>query len=75
MSSAKIKKDLEQFQDAVKRLGDGVGKAAPLWNDAKFSELSASVSSVAAQSMDLMVSGEKACTSIDRFNKIASEQY
>ena len=29
MSSAKIKKDLEQFQAAVKRLGDGGGKAAP----------------------------------------------
>lgn len=75
MSSAEIRKDLQEFQAAVRKLSDGVGKASALWADAKFAELSVSVSKVAVQSKDLMVSGERCCSSIDRFNSIAAERY
>lgn len=75
MGALEIKKDLQDFQTAVKKLSDGIGRAGSLWSDAKFSELSSSVGSLATQSKDLMVSGDKCCSSIDRFNKIAAEKY
>lgn len=75
MSSASIQKDLQIFQASVKKLSSGVGKASSIWNDSKFSELSASVSKVAAQSKQVMVTGERLCSSIDKFDRVANEKY
>lgn len=75
MGSMEIRKDLQEFQAAVKKLGDGIGRASSLWSDAKYSELSSSVSGVAAQSKNLMVAGDRCCSSIDKFDKIAAEKY
>ena len=75
MGALEIKKDLQDFQAAVKKLSDGVGRASSLWSDAKYSELSSSVSHVATQSKDLMMSGDRCCSSIDKFDRIAAEKY
>lgn len=75
MSSASIQKDLQIFQASVKKLSSGVGKASTIWNDSKFSELSTSVSQVAAQSKQVMVTGERLCSSIDKFDRVANEKY
>lgn len=75
MSSASIRKDLQLFQASVKKLSDGVGKASSLWKDQKFSELSSSVSQVAMQSKQVMMTGDRVCTSLDKFDKIAAENY
>lgn len=75
MGSAEISKELQAFQSAVKTLGDGISKASSLWNDAKFTELSSSVGEIASQSKELMLSGDRCCSSIDKFDKIAAEKY
>ena len=75
MSSASIQKDLQIFQASVKKLSSGVGKASSIWNDSKFLELSASVGQVAVQSKQVMVSGERLCSSIVKFDRIANEKY
>ena len=75
MGTYDIKKDLQVFQAAVKELSDGIGRASFLWNDDKFFKLSSSVRHVATQSKELMMSGDRCCSSIDRFNKIAAEKY
>ena len=75
MSSALIRKDIDEFQKAVQKLSSGVGKAASLWGDRKYSELSAAVRTVANMSKDVIVSGDRCCSAIDKFNKIASEQF
>jgi len=75
MGVLEIKKDLQDFQAAVKKLSDGVGQASSLWKDVKFSELSSSVSYIATQSRDLMMSGDRCCSSIDKFDRIAAEKY
>ncbi len=75
MSSTSIQKDLQIFQASVKKLSSGVGKASTIWNDSKFSELSTSVSQVAAQSKQVMVTGERLCSSIDKFDRVANEKY
>ena len=75
MSSASIRKELQLFQASVKKLGAGVGAASALWRDQKFAELSASVAQVADQSKHVMVTGDRVCSSIDRFDSIAAEKY
>lgn len=75
MGSSEIRGDMQEFQASVKKLSDKIGRASVLWNDAKFSELSSSVGKVASQLKEFMVYGDRACMSIDRFDKIASEQF
>lgn len=75
MSSAKIRKDLQLFQSSVKKLSTGVGQASSLWKDEKYSELSSSVSQVASQSKQVMVTGDRVCASLDKFDKISAEKY
>lgn len=75
MGTENIRKELQIFQASVKKLSAGVGAASSLWKDGKFSELSSSVAEVANQSKDVMVAGDRCCSSIEKFEKIASEKY
>lgn len=75
MSSDEIKKDIEEFEKSVRKLSATVGKAASLWGDAKFSELSVAVTEIANMSKDVIVTGERCCSSIDKLDKIAAEEY
>ena len=59
MNSALLRTDLEQFEKAVK----------------KYSELFASVQTIAQNSKEVLVNGESACESVDQLVKIASEKY
>lgn len=75
MNTSNIKKDMDMFQRAVKKLSAEVGKASAIWEDSKFSELSSSVSTIANMSKNVMVAGNNSCHSIDRFIKISDEKY
>lgn len=75
MGSESIKKKMQMFQASIKQLSSGVESASSLWRDERFSELSSSVAEIANQSKDVMVTGGRCCSSIDRFEKIASEKY
>lgn len=56
---------MESFQASVKKLRDRVAKASSLWNDPQFSALSAAIGKITGFSKDLIVNGDKRCTSID----------
>lgn len=75
MDAGSIRQDVDAFQAAVKRLSGKVGDAGSLWSDAKFAELSSTVSVIAGMSRDVMVTGDDCCASIDRFAKISAEKY
>lgn len=75
MSSGEIRKDLQLFQESIKHLSSSISGASSLWRDQKYAELSSAVSEVASQSRDVMVSGDRCCLSIDRFDKVAAERY
>lgn len=73
--SQQIKRDLERFQSSVQKLGTGIKVASSLWKDPKYSELSSEVTQIANLSKTVLVSGNKSCEVINKFFKVASEEY
>ena len=70
-----IRKELAAFQSSIKRLTADISKTSSLWRDEKYAELASSMGNVATQSRDVMLSGERCCSSVDKFNRIAGEKY
>ena len=75
MGTKSIRKEMMFFQSSIKNLSAEISRAASLWKDEKFSELSKSIGEVANNSKDIMIAGDSCCSSVDKFNKIASEKY
>lgn len=73
--SQQIKRELEGFQSSVQRLGAGIKDASALWKDPKYSELSSEVTQIANLSRNVLAAGGKSCEVINRFFKVASEEY
>ena len=65
---------LDDFQKAVKKLGDSVNKSGVEWNDGQFNSLSNSIKSLAASSKQVLVIGSQCNSAIKRFNAIESER-
>lgn len=74
MSLQGIQQEVQMFQSSVMKLSGSIGQAAVLWRDQKYSDLSSSVSQVASQAKDVIVSGERCCSSVSAFQKIAAEE-
>lgn len=70
-----IKKEMQVFEASVKNLSSSIGQASALWSDEKYSELSKLVGEIANQSRDVLISGEKACSAVEKFSSIAHEKY
>lgn len=75
MGTESIRKEMMIFQSSIKNLSAEISRAASLWKDEKFSELSKFIGEVANNSKDIMIAGGSCCSSVDKFNKIASEKY
>lgn len=75
MGTESIRKEMQIFQASIKNLSTGISRASSLWKDEKFSELSTSIGEVANNSKNVMVTGERCCSTVDKFNKIAAEKY
>lgn len=75
MGTENIRKEMKVFQSSIKNLSAGISRASSLWKDEKFSELSTSIGEVANNSKNVMVAGDRCCSTIDKFNKIATEKY
>lgn len=70
-----IKSDLSSFQISIQRLSSGIKGAASLWKDPKYSELATEISQVANESRLVLVAGDKSCEAIEKFFKVASEEF
>lgn len=73
--SQQIKRELAVFQSSVQRLGAGIKSASSLWKDPKYSELSSEIMQIANLSRTVLVAGDKSCEVINKFFKVASEEY
>jgi len=75
MSTTKIRREIESFQQSVKALNSGIKQSGATWNDGKYKALSELIRNVASSSKQVIVSGDRACETLDKFEKIASEEY
>lgn len=75
MGIENIRKEMQIFQSSIKNLSAGISRASSLWKDEKYSELSASIGEVANNSKNVMVAGDRCCSSVDKFIKVAAEKY
>lgn len=73
--SQQIKMDIDNFQMAVQKLGTGIKAASALWRDPKYSELSSEMTQIAILSKTVLTAGDKSCEAINKFFKVASEEY
>lgn len=73
--SQQIKRDLDGFQSSVQKLGTGIKAASSLWKDPKYFELSSEITQIANLSRTVLVAGDKSCDVINKFFKVASEEY
>ena len=70
-----IRSDLSSFQMSIQRLSSGIKGAASLWRDPKYSELAAEISQIANESTSVLAAGDKSCEAIEKFFKVASEEF
>ena len=73
MLTAGLKREIESFQQSVKALSGGIKQSGAEWNDEKYKDLSELIRIIATSSKQVILSGEKACDVVDKFEKIASE--
>ena len=69
------KRELAVFQSSVQKLGAGIKSASSLWKDPKYSELSSEITQIANLSRTVLVAGDKSCEVINKFFKVANEEY
>jgi len=73
MSTAGIRREIEAFQQSVKTLSDGIKQSGATWNDENYKTLSALIRNIASSSKQVIVSGDRACEVLDKFEQIAKE--
>lgn len=73
--SQQIKGELESFQSSIQKLSTGIKSASSLWRDPKYSELSSEITQIANLSKTVLVAGDKSCEIINKFFKVANEEY
>ncbi len=72
--SSELKKDIDSFQLAVRKLSDAVNKCEIEWNDTQFQKLSGAIKSLASSSKQLIASASECELAIKRFQQTESEQ-
>lgn len=75
MGIENIQREMQVFQSSIRNLSAEISQASSLWKDEKFSELSASIGEVANNTKNVMVAGDRCCSSVGKFNKITEEKY
>lgn len=72
-NSAGIHRELDHFQRSVTQLSSGVGSASVLWKDEKFTALSAAIGTIASQSKEVLVMGDRCCSSLEAFSRLSQQ--
>lgn len=73
--SQNVKADMDSFQNAVEKLSRELQAVSDLWKDEKYKSLSAGIADIARQSRDVLAAGDRLCGTVERFFRIAEEEY
>jgi len=68
-----LRRELDQFAHSVSAMSEGLSSLSTMWSDQQYTTLLALVRSIAGTSKKVIVSGERSCAMLDRFERIAQE--
>jgi hypothetical protein len=71
--SAKLRREIEGFKQSTAKLSTKINEAGSVWKDANYATLSSQIGELAKSSRTVIESGEKTCSSIDKFFTTAAE--
>ena len=73
-NSFTLKKELESFKLSTGKISEKINGVGDIWRDNNYVLLQTQIAELAKKSKMVIESGERACSSIDRFFAIAAEK-
>lgn len=73
VSISGLKNELEKFKFSTVKISERVNGVGNIWNDGNFVSLRVQIVDLAKASKTVIESGERTCSSMDKFFKIAAE--
>ena len=69
-----LKRELEGFKLSTGKISEKINSVGSFWSDGNYASLQARIGELAKMSKIVIESGEKACSSIDKFFAIVAEE-
>ena len=74
IKSSALKKELDSFRLSTMKISSGINGVSDIWNDGNYASLQTQIGELAKTSKMVIESGEKTCSSADKFFAIAAEE-
>ena len=72
-NSSALRKEIENFRASTGKISEKLNNVGDMWTDQNYASLSTQIQELAKHSKIIIESGDKSCTSIDKFFSIAGE--
>ena len=72
--SAGIKRNIDDFRLSTRKISEKINEAGDIWRDSNYSSLHRQIGELAKASKSVIESGDRTCTSIDKFFDISGER-
>ncbi len=72
--SLQLRKEIERFKLSTMKISEKINSVSDIWRDNNYASLQAQIGELAKNSKTVVESGEKTCSSIDKFFEIAAEK-
>ena len=74
IGSSALRNELEVFRLSTGRLSRSINGVGDIWKDNNYASLQVQISELAKKSKTVIESGDRTCSSIDKFFSIAAEE-
>jgi hypothetical protein len=72
-NSTELRRELESFKLSTGKVSEKLNNVSDIWKDSNYASLQNQIGELAKNSKTVIESGEKACSSIDKFFAISAE--
>ena len=73
-NSSILRKELEDFKLSTGKVSEKLNNVSDIWKDSNYTSLQTQIGELAKNSKMVIESGERACSSIDKFFAISIEE-
>ena len=72
--SLALRRELEGFKSSTGKISEKINGVGDIWRDSNYASLQKQISELAKKSRTVIDSGDRVCSSIDKFFSIAAEE-